>query len=135
MINIIGLDGKRYKMDVNPLKYPLRERATCKSGIQYECGQLLKAAYPYLVILEEVYVTDHNFYLDFFLPFTRQVFEIHGEQHDKYVPYFHKSIKNYNMSKARDARKKEFCEANSFEFTEIRSVQEMKEYLSGKRSV
>jgi hypothetical protein len=129
VLNVIGLNGKTFKMDVRASSYPMRTEEACKSKLQFRCGQLIKKCYGMVPILEEVFVPNHGFYLDFFLPNHKIVFEIHGAQHDTYTPYFHKSKANFAASKNRDSNKKLWCEMNDFTFYEIRTEKELKELL------
>lgn len=129
MYNFIGLDGKKYQLDNRPASYPLRSEAACKSKLQYRCGQILKNYLGMAPILEEVPIPGHNFIIDFFMPTLGIALEVHGEQHDKYVPYFHKSKANFIASKNRDENKKTWCEINKISFYEIRSEKELRSLL------
>jgi hypothetical protein len=132
MLTVLGLDGKTYKMDINTSSFPMRNNLACKSKLQFECGKVLKSYYGMSPILEEVSVPGHRFFLDFFLPTQKIVYEIHGIQHDKYVPFFHKSKANFMQSKIRDNDKKYWCEINDISFYEVRSVEELEIQLGLK---
>jgi hypothetical protein len=54
-------------------------------------------------------------YLDFFIPNIKIGVEVHGEQHYKYVPFFHKSKAGFLQAQTRDRIKAEWCELNSIE--------------------
>lgn len=129
-MKIKGLDGKEYVLDLRPNRNAQKERELCKSNLQYECGQLLKQRFPLDSILEEVHLPGcNNLYLDFLIPARRLAFEIHGSQHDKYVPFFHKTKEGYNASQTRDINKSKWCKLNNFELYVVRSEQELKELL------
>lgn len=54
----------------------------------------------------------NNMYVDFYLPSLNMVIEYDGEQHYKFVPYFHKTIENYNICKERDLLKENLLKKN-----------------------
>lgn len=61
---------------------------------------------------------------DFCIPALRIMIEVQGEQHYKFVQFFHGMIDNFNKAKARDNLKKEWCSKNGysliyFEYKEI----------------
>lgn len=129
-MKIRGLDGKEYVLDLRPNKNTLKDRELCRSNIQYECGQLLKQRFPLDTILEELHLPgSNNLYLDFLIPNRRLAFEIHGQQHDKYIPFFHKNKHEYNASQDRDSNKAKWCKLNNFNLYIIRSIEELKELL------
>ena len=129
MLKTIGLDGKVYKMDISPSNFPMRTEGSCKSKFQFACGKVLKEKFPCHAILEEVSVPGHRFFLDFFIPAYKLVIEAHGAQHDKYTPYFHKSLSGFKAAQQRDGDKKEWVISNGFEFMEVRTEEELRERL------
>lgn len=130
MISFIGLDNRKYKLDANESKYPLRPEQGCKSKIQYQCGQVLKTKFPLTPILEEVPVPGHNLIFDFFLPTYRIVCEIDGQQHNKYVPFFHKSKRNFLEAQKRDSSKETLCEINNWTFIRVSNSKELEQKLN-----
>jgi hypothetical protein len=42
-------------------------------------------------------------------------FEVHGEQHYEYCPFFHKSKADFLKAKARDEDKIEWCQINDIQ--------------------
>ena len=127
-----GLDRKSYSLNVKSIHYPLRTEAACKSKFQYQCGQIIKNKFPLSTILEEVKLPGHNLILDFFLPLEKLVFEIDGEQHWEYVPFFHGSRKGFIKARNRDDDKAKLCEINGWELIRINSVEELKDILDGR---
>ncbi len=111
-------------------EYKLRTREACKSELQYQCGQLIKDRFPVEEILEEVYIPFQGFYLDFFLPRLKIVFEIQGRQHYEYNKFFHKNKLNFNESKKRDFMKEEWCKINNITLYTVDSVEQLKEVLA-----
>lgn len=129
-MKIRGLDGKEYVLDLRPNKNKLKDKEICRSNIQYECGQLLKQRFPYDTILEEVHLPgSNNLYLDFLLPTRKLAFEIHGKQHDEFVPFFHNSRKEFHASQGRDINKEKWCILNNIELYVIRSITELNQLL------
>lgn len=129
MLTVLDLNGKTFKMDINTSSFPMRSEKACKSRLQYECGRILRKYFGMSPILEEVYVPNLKFYLDFFLPNQKIVCEVHGRQHDEFVPFFHKTQANFKDHQGRDARKKQWCEINEFSFYEVRSADDLKQLL------
>lgn len=56
---------------------------------------------------------------DFYLPKYNLLFEYQGEQHEKYIKWFHKSIKDFKKQVEHDKRKKEYAKDNSIKLLEI----------------
>jgi hypothetical protein len=128
-MKFIGVDGKTHNVNIAANSYPMRSEGASKSSIQFQCGQLLRRAYPYSVILEEFPVPGSRLYVDFFMPELRVAFEIHGKQHDKFTAHFHGNIKGFNKSRVRDNDKAQWCLANDIKLYEIRSEEEMRKVL------
>jgi len=84
-----------------------------RSSLHLRCRELLRQMYPTQPILEEVPIPGVGLTCDFYLPFRKVVIECHGEQHYKFVPYFHNSLQNYAKSTQRDRRKIEWCHLNN----------------------
>jgi predicted adenine nucleotide alpha hydrolase (AANH) superfamily ATPase len=57
--------------------------------------------------------------LDFYLPLIKTCIEVHGEQHFKFVPFYHNNILNFLKSKKRDQEKAEWCEKNSIKYISL----------------
>lgn len=57
--------------------------------------------------------------LDFLVLSYRLAVEVHGEQHYKYVPHFHKSKLAFLQAKQRDANKRRWCELNNLRLVEL----------------
>jgi hypothetical protein len=56
---------------------------------------------------------------DFYLPNHNILIEYQGEQHEKYMPWFHKSEKDFEKQKEHDRRKRENSEKNNIKLLEI----------------
>jgi hypothetical protein len=73
----------------------------------------IKNVYGSYSILEEVRIPGTILYLDFFIPLLDLAVEVHGEQHYKYIPFFHETKLEYYKSLKRDSDKIKFCEINN----------------------
>lgn len=86
-----------------------------KSSLHLQARKLITIAFPTLQILEEVPIPlrrSETLYLDFYLPLLKTCIEVHGEQHFKFVPFYHSTILNFLKAKKRDQEKIEWCEKN-----------------------
>lgn len=93
-----------------------------KSELHLLARKLIKECFPTLQILEEVSVPirkSETLYLDFYLPLTKKCIEVHGEQHYKFVPFFHINMMGFAKHKKRDQEKKDWCEINNIEYIEL----------------
>ena len=57
--------------------------------------------------------------LDFFIEETLIAFEVQGEQHYKFVPFFHKSEDDFRKHQLRDQQKRDLCEGKGIKLIEI----------------
>jgi hypothetical protein len=76
---------------------------------------LISDVFPTLQILEEIPIPlrkSETLYLDFYLPLKKTAVEVHGEQHYKFVPFYHNNILSYLKSQRRDREKTEWCNNN-----------------------
>lgn len=93
-----------------------------KSDLHLQARSILKECFPTLQILEEVPIPIRRgeiLYLDFYLPLNKKCIEVHGEQHYKFVPFFHIDRMGFAKHKKRDHEKKEWCELNNLTYIEL----------------
>jgi hypothetical protein len=93
-----------------------------KSSYHLTVRNLITEIYPTLQILEEVPIQlrrNETLYLDFYLPLKKTCFEVHGEQHYKFVPFYHSNILNFLKSQKRDREKQEWCEINNIKYISL----------------
>ena len=93
-----------------------------KSELHLLARSILKECFPTLQILEEVSIPVRRgeiLYLDFYLPLSKKCIEVHGEQHYKFVTFFHIDIMGFAKHKKRDSEKKEWCEINNIKYIEL----------------
>ena len=93
-----------------------------RSSLHLTTRALLTEHFPTLQILEEVPIQirkGETLYLDFYLPLKKICFEVHGEQHYKFVPFYHSTMLNFLKSQKRDREKQEWCSINNIKYIEL----------------
>lgn len=99
-----------------------RGKITNKSSYHLRARAMIASAFPTLQILEEVPIQlrkNETLYLDFYLPLKKICFEVHGEQHYKFVPFYHSNILNFLKAQKRDREKQEWCEINNITYISL----------------
>ena len=108
-MKFIGLDGKVYAANLIS-----QERSEC-SKLHERSRELLKTVFPLDQVLEEVNLPGANGLIaDFLIPLRKIIVECQGEQHFKYVKYFHKNILQLGKQRQRDDKKKLWCKINNY---------------------
>jgi very-short-patch-repair endonuclease len=90
-----------------------------KSELHLRARMLLNEIYPTLQVLEEVPMTlkkGVTLYMDFYLPLKKMCVEVHGEQHYKFVQFYHQNMVNFVKAQKRDRDKEEWCEINGIRY-------------------
>lgn len=90
-----------------------------RSSLHLTARKILASNFPTLQILEETPILlrrNETLYLDFYIPLKKICVEVHGEQHYKFVPFYHTNILNFLKSQKRDREKQEWCELNSIKY-------------------
>ena len=93
-----------------------------KSAIHLEARNLVKRLYPTMQILEEITIYPRKgevMYLDFYVPLLKKCVEVHGEQHYKFIPFYHNNILSFIKAQKRDRDKKEWCNLNGIQYCEL----------------
>lgn len=93
-----------------------------KSSYHLNARNLITQSYPTLQILEEVPIQlrkNEVLYLDFYLPLKKICFEVHGEQHYKFIPFYHSNMLNFLKAQKRDREKQEWCELNGIKYISL----------------
>jgi len=104
---------------------------------------LLKEAFPFVKIVEEHFVVYDNqkLFVDFYLPSYLIAVEVHGRQHDEFVPHFHGNAEGWRKHKQRDRTKEEWAAVNDITYVVIREAdmpadkQELLELIRSRQSV
>lgn len=108
-----------------------------KSALHLRARNILKDLYPTFQILEEIKIPlrkSEHLYLDFYMPLNKKCIEVHGEQHYKYVAYYHQNMMGFMKHKKRDKEKIEWCEINGIEVIVLpfdKTDEEWKEIING----
>ena len=104
-----------------------------KSELHLRARMLLKEEYPTLQILEEVSMPLRKgvtLYMDFYLPLKKICVEVHGEQHYKFIPFYHTTKLNFLKAKKRDNDKREWCEQNDITYIELPFNENVEQWKS-----
>lgn len=120
MIDVIDLDGHIHKWSLSG--GIAHGKLTNKSDLHIRARELLKQCFPTLQILEEISIPirkSEYLYLDFYLPLLKTCIEAHGEQHYKYIQFYHNDIIGFMKHKKRDASKIEWCQLNNIRHIEL----------------
>jgi len=132
-MDIIDLDGKKQKWSLTG--YIAKGNLNNKSSLHLKAREIIKDIFPTFQVLEEVPIPlrrSEVLYLDFYLPLAKIVVEVHGEQHYKFIPFFHQTKLNFLKHKKRDREKKQWCELNNMKFLELPydKVEEWKDIIN-----
>lgn len=98
-----------------------------KSSLHLKARETITSTYPTLQILEEVPVQirrSETLFLDFYIPLKKICFEVHGEQHYKFVAFYHSNMLNFLKAQKRDREKQEWCEHNGIKYISLPYNQE-----------
>lgn len=118
-MKVKGLDGKIYTWSFYGQMPDISDERR-RSELHIKTRNLLKSLYPVDRILEEVHLPGSgNLYADFWLPLRNKIIEVHGEQHYKFIAFFHGTQLNFLASKANDNKKKEWCSINGIVLVEL----------------
>tara|TARA_R110000772_G_C13072156_1_gene416480 strand:+ start:36 stop:419 length:384 start_codon:yes stop_codon:yes gene_type:complete len=107
-MKVIGLDGNEYNW--KPASTHGKRSELHSKGVK-----VLESLFPHDNIIQEVPLagTGKNpLRADVYLPNRNLIVEIHGEQHFKFVKFYHSTKANFMRAKARDVKKAEWCEIN-----------------------
>lgn len=86
-----------------------------KSSFHLAARKTIIELFPTLQLLEEVPIPlrrSETLYLDFYLPLIKRAVEVHGEQHYKFIPFYHSNRITFLKAQKRDIEKQEWCEKN-----------------------
>ena len=90
-----------------------------RSKRQFKTKQFLKEYWKDHVVFEEFPVAGTKMTLDFYNANKKIAVEVQGEQHTKYVPFFHGRRGNFASQLRRDERKLAFCKLNKIKLVEV----------------
>lgn len=120
MIHVVGFDGRDHLFNYSKNKF--RKSRSNKSSYHTEARKILSDYFSQYSIYEEVTLPGSKkpsrrslLYADFFIPEVMLIVEVHGEQHYKFSPFFHRSKADFFKSKKRDKDKIEWCQLNNID--------------------
>lgn len=120
-MKVLGINGKEYVWNLS--YYDIKaDNNRKRSKYHLRARSLLKEIYHSYRILEEVKLPGSTathrkgvLYLDFYIPQIKKAFEVHGQQHYDFNPFFHKSKADFILSQAKDEDKIEWCHINGID--------------------
>lgn len=102
-----------------------------RSSLHLAAREIITECFPTLQILEEIPIHLKKgtiLYLDFYLPLKKTCIEIHGEQHYKFIRFYHNDILGFKKSQRRDREKQEWCLINGISFIELPYNEKIEEW-------
>lgn len=91
-----------------------------RSKFQFNVKKLLEPYWERHIVFEEFPIAGTRLSLDFYNANKKIAIEVQGDQHIKYVPFFHGNYKNNYLSQLdRDNKKSLFCDINNILLFEI----------------
>ena len=114
-MKLIGLDGREY---VYNFKKICRESPN-PSSLHLSARSIIKEIFTLSAAYEEVQLLGSKLVADFFIPDMETIIEVHGEQHYKHIPHFHKTKEDFYRALARDENKKTWAEINNLSYIEL----------------
>ena len=104
----------------NLKKYLINWDGKSKSKFQKEIKKFLKRYWRHHVVFEEFPVVGTRLTLDFYNANKKIAVEAQGEQHIRFVEFFHGNYRNNYLDQLkRDQQKMQFCEINNIKLAEI----------------
>lgn len=116
-MQVKDLDGNSHAWNLTG--YISKGKATNKSSLHLQARKLISDIFPTLQVLEEVPIVvrkSETLYLDFYLPLKKLCIETHGEQHYKFVSFYHNNMLSFLKSQKRDREKEEWCNINDIRY-------------------
>ena len=112
------LNGSKKRLQ-KPKNYIINWDKPSRSKRQYKVKQFLKKYWAEDIVFEEFRVVGSRLTLDFYNANKKIAVEVQGEQHTKYVKFFHKNRFKYCDQLKRDEDKLLFCKSNNIKLAEI----------------
>jgi len=101
-------------------KYRIDWDGKSRSKFQAQVKKLLSKAWGSNIVYEEFPVYGTRYSIDFFNATKMMAIEVQGEQHTKFVKFFHNGNHNQYLNQIlKDERKRDFCEKNDINLIEI----------------
>lgn len=107
-----------------------RREDQCRKIIERLTGHSFSKVRPDFLINPE---TGRRLELDCYNPLLKIALEYNGEQHYRFIPYFHQSEKDFEKQVQRDELKKKLCEENGIKLITVPfNVTDLEEFIQSK---
>jgi len=119
-MQIVDLDGNTQNWSLTG--HIAKGQMKNKSDLHLKARQLIKYTFPTMQILEEVGIPlryGTTLFLDFYVPLLKLCIEVNGEQHYKFIPFFHGTQLNFMKHKRRDREKRDWCDINDIKIIDL----------------
>lgn len=113
-----ALNGRIHTLDIT--KYKKSGAYVSRSKFQTDIKLGIKKVFSTFLVVEEFPIPGERLFLDFFIPEKMLAIEADGNQHDVYNSFFHKNLRNFINSQARDSRKEQWCELNNIRLIRVK---------------
>lgn len=115
----VDINGKERKLK-SPYKYAIDWSGGSRSKIQEKVKKCLEPIWGGMAVYEEFPVLGSKMTLDFFNYTLNIAIEVQGNQHLKYIKFFHLDNKlNFHDQLFRDKQKRAFCSTNGIKLVEV----------------
>jgi hypothetical protein len=128
------LDGHSHNWNLTG--HMAKGKVSHRSTFHLQARNLITNHFPTLQVLEEVPIQlrkSEVLYLDFYLPLVKTCVEVHGEQHYKFVGFYHNTHLGFLKAQKRDREKTEWCSINGIKQIVLpynETIEEWKEKLN-----
>ena len=121
-----GFDGRERVWNLSGKKPKKNSKRNC-SKLHVRTRTILQELFPTYRILEAVKLPGSQtstrksvLYVDFFIQEKKLVVEVNGRQHYEFVPFYHKTKRDFYKSKVRDKDKQEWCDINGLDMVSLK---------------
>ena len=122
----LGFDGRQRNWNLDGKK-PKKNSTRACSKLHVRARHILNELFPTYRVLEEVKLPGSQtstrksvLYADFFILEKMLIVEVNGRQHYEFVPFYHKTKKDFYKGKVRDRDKREWCEINDITIVSLK---------------
>ena len=137
-MKVIGLDQKEYSWNFTNARLKTKN----PSKLHLRARHVLKVLFPYDIIYEEVFIpgiktniNNRPLFADFYIHAPRLMIEVQGEQHYKFIPFFHTNKLQYFRALKLDKLKYKWCELNEIELIALPYNESDEEWYNRIRKI
>lgn len=123
---------RKYK---NVKKYLINWGSKSRSKLQTRVKKFIQKHWEQDVVFEEFPVIGTRLTLDFYNANKKIAIEVQGDQHVKFVKFFHQNRFNYIDQLKRDEEKERFCDINEIKLITIYQNDIIDDYLFESQGV